>query len=107
MLSTPFEFQIVLTPKPVHHTDSTTLVLSLQKFPRTTVGRDYLTNFAVALVVLQQRPSFQEIALQRPKFVIYVPSSMTRNLGAFVGPTSQGDLRFVEQPFVFRTYNLD
>src|SRR5712672_2011623 len=52
MLSTPFEFQIVLTPKPVHHTDSTTLVLSLQKFPRTTVGRDYLTNFAVALVVL-------------------------------------------------------
>ena len=37
MLSTPFEFQIVLTPKPMHHTESTTLVLSLQKFPRTAV----------------------------------------------------------------------
>jgi hypothetical protein len=59
-------------------------------------GEDYLTDFAVALVVLQQRPSFQEIPLQRPKFVIYVPPSMTRNLGALVGPTSQGDLRFVE-----------
>jgi hypothetical protein len=37
MLSTPFEFQIVLTPKPMHHTESTTLVLSLPKFPRTAV----------------------------------------------------------------------
>ena len=37
MLSTPFEFQIVLTPKPMHRTESTTLVLSLQKFPRTAV----------------------------------------------------------------------
>jgi hypothetical protein len=34
MLSTPFEFQIVLTPKPMHRTESTTLVLSLKKFPR-------------------------------------------------------------------------
>jgi hypothetical protein len=32
MFSTPFEFQIVLTPKPMHHTESTTLVLSLHKF---------------------------------------------------------------------------
>ena len=40
MLSTPFEFQIVLTPKPMHHTESTTLVLSLQKFPRTAVNAD-------------------------------------------------------------------
>ena len=40
MLSTPFEFQIVLTPKPMHHTESTTLVLSLQKFPRTAVIKD-------------------------------------------------------------------
>jgi len=39
MLSTPFEFQIVFTPKPMHHTESTTLVLSLQKFPRTTVAQ--------------------------------------------------------------------
>jgi hypothetical protein len=31
MLSTPFEFQIVLTPKPMHHTESTALVLSPQK----------------------------------------------------------------------------
>jgi hypothetical protein len=54
-----------------------------------------LTDFAVALVVLQQRPSFQEIPLQRPKFVIYVSTSMTRNLGAFVSPTSQGDVAFV------------
>jgi len=37
MLSTPFEFQIVFTPKPMHRTESTTLVLSLQKFPRTAV----------------------------------------------------------------------
>jgi RNA polymerase sigma-70 factor (ECF subfamily) len=37
MLSTPFEFQIVLTPKPMHRTESTTLALSLQKFPRTAV----------------------------------------------------------------------
>ena len=37
MLSTPFEFQIVLTPKPMHHTESTTLVLSPQTFPRTAV----------------------------------------------------------------------
>jgi hypothetical protein len=39
MLSTPFEFQIVFTPKPMHRTESTTLVLSLQKFPRTAVNR--------------------------------------------------------------------
>ena len=39
MLSTPFEFQIVFTPKPMHRTESTTLVLSLQKFPRTVVTR--------------------------------------------------------------------
>ena len=32
-----FVFQIVLTPKRMHHTESTTLVLSLQKFPRTAV----------------------------------------------------------------------
>src|SRR5207253_5915493 len=37
MLSTPFEFQIVFTPKRMHRTESTTLVLSLQKFPRTAV----------------------------------------------------------------------
>ena len=37
MLLTPFEFQIVLTPKPIHHTESTTLVLSPKKFPRTAV----------------------------------------------------------------------
>jgi hypothetical protein len=37
MLSTPFGFQIVFTPKPMHRTESTTLVLSLQKFPRTAV----------------------------------------------------------------------
>src|SRR5260221_9073124 len=37
MLSTPFEFQIVLTPKRMHHTESATLMLSLQKFPRTPV----------------------------------------------------------------------
>jgi hypothetical protein len=37
MLSTPYEFQIVLTPKPMYHTESTTLVLSPQKFPRTAV----------------------------------------------------------------------
>jgi hypothetical protein len=38
MLSTPFEFQIVFTPKPMYHTESTTLVLSPQKFPRTAVN---------------------------------------------------------------------
>jgi hypothetical protein len=37
MLSTPFEFQIVFTPKRMHRTESTTLVLSPQKFPRTAV----------------------------------------------------------------------
>jgi hypothetical protein len=37
MLSTPFEFQIVFTPKPTHRTESTTLALSLQKFSRTAV----------------------------------------------------------------------
>jgi hypothetical protein len=40
MLSTPFEFQIVLTPKPMHHTESTTFVLSPQKFLRTVVKRN-------------------------------------------------------------------
>jgi hypothetical protein len=40
MLSTPFEFQIVLTPKPMHRTESTTLVLSLKTFPRTGVPTD-------------------------------------------------------------------
>jgi hypothetical protein len=40
MLSTPFEFQIVLTPKRMHHTESATLMLSLQKFPRTPVILD-------------------------------------------------------------------
>src|SRR5260370_5410394 len=39
MLSTPFEFQIVFTPKPMRRTESTTLALSLQKFPRTAVAR--------------------------------------------------------------------
>jgi len=38
MLLTPFEFQIVLTPKPIHHTESTTLVLSPKKFPQTAVS---------------------------------------------------------------------
>jgi len=37
MLSTPFEFQIVFAPKPLHRTESTTLVLLLQTFPRTAV----------------------------------------------------------------------
>jgi hypothetical protein len=56
------------------------------------VSRDYLTNFAVALVVLQQRPSFQKIPLQRPQFDIRVSSSTTRNSDTFVSPTSQSDL---------------
>src|SRR5437868_10862657 len=38
MLSTPFELQIVFTPKRMHRTESTTLVLSLRKFPRTAVS---------------------------------------------------------------------
>jgi len=45
MLSTPFEFQIVFTPKPMHHTESTTLVLSLQKFPRTAVTYEQATDW--------------------------------------------------------------
>ena len=52
MLSTPFEFQIVFTPKPMHHTESTTLVLSLQKFPRTAVvpnkARKASVNYALS-----------------------------------------------------------
>jgi hypothetical protein len=53
MLSTPFEFQIVLTPKPMHHTESTTLVLSLQKFPRTAVipAHPHQSNHAIVLIV--------------------------------------------------------
>ena len=38
MLLTPFVFQIVLAQERIHHTESTTLALSLQKFPRTVVG---------------------------------------------------------------------
>ena len=41
MLSTPFELQIVFTPKRMHRTESTTLVLSLQKFPRTAVIQEH------------------------------------------------------------------
>jgi len=37
MLLTLFAFQIVLTPKRKHHTESTVFVLYLQKFPRTAV----------------------------------------------------------------------
>jgi hypothetical protein len=38
MLLTLFAFQIVLTPKRMHHIEFTTLALSLQKFPRTVMG---------------------------------------------------------------------
>jgi hypothetical protein len=65
-------------------------------------NRHSLTDIAVALVVLQQRPSFQEIRLQRPKVVIYVLSSTTRNLGTSLIPIAQGDLGLREQSFVFR-----
>jgi hypothetical protein len=37
MLLTVLVFQIVLTQKAIHQTESMTLALSLQKFPRTTV----------------------------------------------------------------------
>ena len=50
MLSTPFEFQIVLTPKRMHHTESTTLALSLQKFPRTAVNANIIAPFYVVRV---------------------------------------------------------
>jgi hypothetical protein len=39
MLLTLFAFQIVLTPKRMHHIEFTTLALSLQKFPRTVMMR--------------------------------------------------------------------
>jgi hypothetical protein len=52
MLSTPFEFQIVLTPKPMHHTESTTLVLSLHKLPRTAVSSN-LARGANLLLIFQ------------------------------------------------------
>jgi hypothetical protein len=38
MLITLFAFQIVLTPKRTHNTESTVFVLYLQKFPRTAVN---------------------------------------------------------------------
>jgi hypothetical protein len=49
MLSTPFEFQIVFTPKRMHHTESTTLALSLQRFPRTAVIGDTLGLLDVSM----------------------------------------------------------
>ena len=54
MLSTPFEFQIVFTPKPMHRTESTTLVLSLQKFPRTAVSYLHIPTY---MPILCARPS--------------------------------------------------
>jgi len=51
MLLTQFVFQIVLTQKRIHQTESTTLALSRQKFPRTAVivgEEDYATPVAMA-----------------------------------------------------------
>ena len=54
MLLTLFALQIVLTPKRMHHTESTTLVLSLKKFPRTAVVSEvkFQGKLNFALVVL-------------------------------------------------------
>jgi hypothetical protein len=50
MLLTLFAFHIVLTPKRMHHTESTALALSLQTFPRTAVKRDIVTPSTSSLI---------------------------------------------------------